>query len=487
MRYLLSEEYAMRSWADKLGGVYDSKKKEVLFLNKEQYLLLMQCDGCHDISREELSEAQKDALTKLLRENVIRTAGFMEFLKPWQQHKIYPAEYKESVHWSITGACNLKCRHCFMSAPDVKHGVPTHEQILKTADSLVECGIFHAELTGGEPLIRSDFLDIVTALSERNITIPTIYTNGWLVDETLLDELEKRGQHPSFQLSYDGVGMHDWLRGVPGAEERTLKALKLLQDRKYTTSVSMCIHRKNRDTLRDSVKLMASYGVRSLKAGSMMQLGAWTSPEVRNLQLSMQENLEMIERYIPQYFEDNAPLSIMLSGAFMYTPGDDNWGIFYRRECPGEKEQQFPSCGVLLTHFYIGADGMVAPCMGMCDCGYASGFQNVYQTPLKEIIGPGSDFNKLCHTTVGEIRDHNRKCRECRYLDRCTGGCRNDALLKGDSYYAPAEENCFFFENGWEERIIAAVKPAFEAYIRRCPPGKSEQNEAHKFPVHEGC
>ena len=136
----------------------------------------------------------------------------------------------------------------------------------------------------------------------------------------------------------------------------------------------------------------------------MMQLGNWADLEVSGLQLSMREELEMIESYIPQYFEDDAPLGIMLSGAFMYTPG------------------------------------------------------------------PDSDFNRLCRTTVGEIRDRNRKCRECKYVDRCTGSCRNSALLEGDDYYAPSEENCYFFENGWEERITAAAEGPFADYIRRCPP-----------------
>ena len=39
---------------------------------------------------------------------------------------------------------------------------------------------------------------------------------------------------------------------------------------------------------------------------------------------------------------------------------------------------------------------------------------------------------------------------------------------------APDEDNCFFFENGWEERLTAAVRPAFEEYIKRCPPKKRE-------------
>ena len=90
----------------------------------------------------------------------------------------------------------------------------------------------------------------------------------------------------------------------------------------------MCIHRKNRDTLRESVKLLAGLGVNSIKCGRMMELGEWAEEEVRDLQLTRQEELEMFEDYIPQYFEDDAPLSIMMGDTLMYTPGDDTWRIY---------------------------------------------------------------------------------------------------------------------------------------------------------------
>ncbi|MBR5091565.1 MAG: radical SAM protein [Ruminiclostridium sp.] len=485
MTYVLSKRYALRGWSNRLGGLYDTETKKTRFIDKNYYLLLMKCDAAHDIDVDSLHEYMKEFISDFEKNGIIHKAGFLEFLSPEQEYKQYPAEYKESVHWSITGACNFKCRHCFMSTPHAKHGAPTHEQIIKIADSLAECGIHNVGLTGGEPLICDDFLDIISALSERDILVTTIYTNGWLVDEKLLDEIEKRGQHPAFQLSFDGIGMHDFLRGVPGAEEKAIAAIKLLRKRGIGVSVSMCVHKKNADTLRKTIKMLAELGVSSIKVGSMMSLGEWAQPEVADLQLSSQENLEMIERYIPQYFEDNAPLSIMMSGAFMYTPGDDEWNIYYRRECPAEKEAKAPVCGVLLDNFYIGADGIVAPCMGMCDCGYAVNFPNLFKTPLKEIIGLNSDFNRLCHTTVAETRDKSGKCRDCKYIDRCAGGCRNAAIMTSDNYYAPDEENCYFFENGWEERITAAAQPAFEEYIKRCPPKKKETAEKSKEQVNE--
>ena len=469
MKYILNERYRLRGWQDAHTGIYDTAAKTPKFLPKDLFLFLMRCDGAHELDESGLSDREKKLFEDVTKAGVIRPAEFAEFLKPEQEYKVFPAPYKRQAHWSITGACNLKCRHCFMSAPHAKHGAPTHEQIIRIADQLAECGIFQVGITGGEPLIREDFLDIIDALNEREIGIATIYTNGWLVDEAFLDELDKRHVHPPFQLSFDGVGWHDFLRGVPGAEERTLHALKLLQERKYPVSVSMCVHRKNRHVLRESIKLMASLGVRSMKCGSMMELGEWAQPELQDLQLTKEEELEMFEEYIPQYFEDNAPVSIMMAGVFMYTPGDPKWEIYNRRVCSKEDETRMPSCGVLLHNFYIGAEGMVCPCMGMADCGYAKNFQNLFDTPLKDILN-GEKFTKLCHATVGEVRDHNPKCRECKYVDKCTGGCRNSVLMAGDDYYGIDEDLCWFYEHDGEARIEKAAKDAFEAYIKRNPP-----------------
>ena len=54
---------------------------------------------------------------------------------------------------------------------------------------LVLLGVRKIRLTGGEPLVRRDFLEIVDALLERGIMIPTIYSNGRLVTDELLDTL----------------------------------------------------------------------------------------------------------------------------------------------------------------------------------------------------------------------------------------------------------------------------------------------------------
>ena len=87
---------------------------------------------------------------------------------------------------------------------------------------------------------------------------------------------------------------------------------------------------------------------------------------------------------------------------------------------------------------------------------------------------------------MGEIRDRNPKCRSCRYVDRCTGGCRNAALMAGNDYYGIDPDLCWFFEHDGEARIERAAKDAFSAYILRHPPIDQKQSDPEEAS-HNDC
>ena len=116
-------------------------------------------------------------------------------------------------------------------------------------DQMAECGVLSVDLTGGEPFVRRDICQLIDRILSYHMTINMVYTNGWLVNVKLLDESEKRGVKPEFSISFDGVGWHDWMSGVSGAEEAALRALHLLPSRKFPVHVEMCIHRGNVNTL----------------------------------------------------------------------------------------------------------------------------------------------------------------------------------------------------------------------------------------------
>lgn len=95
---------------------------------------------------------------------------------------------------SVTDKCNLRCRYCM--PPEGVQFMP-HDEVLRNEEYMrligifVKMGVKKIRFTGGEPLIRRGFMDIV---SETRKLYPSIElcvtTNGTLLDR-YLDELEE--------------------------------------------------------------------------------------------------------------------------------------------------------------------------------------------------------------------------------------------------------------------------------------------------------
>ncbi|MFC0779051.1 GTP 3',8-cyclase MoaA [Flavobacterium sp. HJSW_4] len=85
---------------------------------------------------------------------------------------------------SLLEKCNLRCTYCMPAdgiALSPKASLMTAEEIFAIAQTFVKTGVDKIRLTGGEPLLRKDFPEIVSKLSNLNISL-SITTNGILID-----------------------------------------------------------------------------------------------------------------------------------------------------------------------------------------------------------------------------------------------------------------------------------------------------------------
>lgn len=82
MKYVINPQYRLRGWYKAPTGLYDTRRKEARFCLKEQYLLLLHCNGVDDIDESTLSEDNAKFLEKLKEDHVIREAGFLDYLQP---------------------------------------------------------------------------------------------------------------------------------------------------------------------------------------------------------------------------------------------------------------------------------------------------------------------------------------------------------------------------------------------------------------------
>ncbi len=462
MFYKLNDGILLRGWKLLPYAVVDRKSGAAGFLGKSAFEAARMATGTINYDLPLISPEVREAAAALAEAGILHELEPDEptGISPEQEYRLYESRYVEKLHWSITGKCNYRCKHCFMSAPDAKLGEPTHEQCVELIDEFERCGIFNVSLTGGEPLVRKDFLEIVDALLAKGIRISQIYSNGKLVTPKLLDALEERGIHPEFNMSYDGVGWHDWMRGVPGAEEAVERAFKLCQERGFPTGSEMAIHEGSKGVLRESIKRLGEWGCRSVKTNPVMPVGEWEENRL-GMPIEQDEMYRVYLDYIPDYFEDDMPLEILNLGGFFYVQRShpENYMVGLDRHC--EQPDQQLLCASTRLMAYLSPDGTLLPCIPLSgNEEVTKGFPNVFEEGLAGALDDPR-YRGAVDCRVQAYLDANPECLECEYMKHCAGGCRAHALNVDPTNYLGIDPVvCDFYKSGWSERVKEVAEAA---------------------------
>jgi radical SAM protein with 4Fe4S-binding SPASM domain len=142
------------------------------------------------------------------------------------------------VSWNLTYRCNLACEHCYLDAggtPLVGTENFADRSELGTDECyrvIDEIAAFAPEcvtiLTGGEPLLRRDILEIVRRASERGLWV-VVGTNGVRITENVAKRLAEAGAR-GLSLSLDALDpdRHDGFRKVRGAWRNTVEGAEIL-------------------------------------------------------------------------------------------------------------------------------------------------------------------------------------------------------------------------------------------------------------------
>ncbi len=456
MYYRLKEQYLLRGWEKLPYALVDRATGRAVFIQSEEMSALELCNSRVDLDLPLIPEKIRRMIPQIEKNGIIEPCKPGDGILPEQEYKKYPARYIHTAHWSITGRCNYRCKHCYMSAPDAKYGELSHEQIMKMVQEISDCGVMNVSLTGGEPLVRKDFLEIVDTLIERDIRITQIYSNGALVKEPLLKSLDSRGIHPEFNMSYDGVGWHDWLRGIPGAEEAVDKAFLLCRDMGFPTGAEMCLHQGNKHLLRESVNHLRDVGCRSLKTNPISNVGEWQKNGYGE-SLSLDELFGLYLDYIPQYYKDGMPISLQLGGFFYASPREPGrWDVpLYHYPTAPEK---CCVCNHARMVMYISPEGRALPCMSLSGMEIQEQFPLIPEDGLSKCI-TDSFYMSFINTRADKVLNHNPRCGDCPWTGWCLGGCRASGLDGSGQtdllYKDPAA--CEMFTGGWVAKLVALM------------------------------
>lgn len=165
----------------------------------------------------------------------------------------------------ITARCNLRCKHCYLPLAQragSRQGEMSADQISRIFGQIADAGCLWLLITGGEPLLRSDFQQIYDDAKRRGLIV-TLFTNATLVDERIADHLAE-WQPFGVEVSLYGATQQTYERvtGIPGSYARCMRGIELLLERKVQVSLKSVLLTLNQHELNQMQALCASMGVR---------------------------------------------------------------------------------------------------------------------------------------------------------------------------------------------------------------------------------
>lgn len=350
------------------------------------------------------------------------------------------------VDIEITPRCNLRCKYCchFTSEGDVSRelGFDEWDQFFTECG---ENGVMNVHLSGGEPFIRKDILDILQSIINNKMRFGC-NTNGNYITEEVADFIANSKRCNGMQVSLDGhnAETHDALRGN-GSFDKAVAAIRIMHSKGIKVGIRVTIHKNNVYHLTEIADfILNDLGVPSFGTNSVEHLGL------------MKDNHEGIELNVDEY---SHAMQLLLDITNKYgnvvhaTAGPLADARMWQRMIDAVESENEPfsgcgtlnSCGCVGNSISLRADGYYVPC-NQID-GEVIGRMN--HDTLVDVWQKSKGLNTFRERSTISLSNFD-KCNGCEYKPYCRGGCpATISALEGD-LYKPSTIDCLktFLEHG---------------------------------------
>ena len=133
----------------------------------------------------------------------------------------------------LTERCNNNCIHCCINLPENNHSAVqkemTSDQVKEYLKQAAALGCMQVRFTGGEPLLRNDFIDLYITTRKLGMKV-MLFTNARLIDNELVDLFTRIP--PLAKIEVTVYGMHqksyESVTREPGSFDQFWRGVNLL-------------------------------------------------------------------------------------------------------------------------------------------------------------------------------------------------------------------------------------------------------------------
>ncbi len=207
-------------------------------------------------------------------------------------HQMGGQRYPLGGGFELTERCNLSCQHCYINrtAADqtARAAELTTSQVFEILGQISDAGCLFLNITGGEPLLRPDFIPIYQHTRQRGMLV-TLFTNGTLITPRIADVLAYSPPQTVEITLYGGTNeTYERVTRLPGAFDRCLQGIEYLLERGLSVGLKTVLLTTNLHELPLMRSLAEGFGVPFRYDGTIWpRLDGSTSPF--NYRLSLEE------------------------------------------------------------------------------------------------------------------------------------------------------------------------------------------------------
>ncbi|MEM2098974.1 MAG: radical SAM protein [Candidatus Bathyarchaeia archaeon] len=330
------------------------------------------------------------------------------------------------VSYAVTKACNLRCLHCHAEAKEAMANELTVGEAIHAIEEMNMLGTKALMFSGGEPLLRKEF---VLTLAEYCVDLgimPALLTNGVLLNRKVACELKDAGiLAVGIPIDSSIPECHDKLRNTPGTFEKAVNAIQACLDVGLEVVVTTMALKDNFDDINNRIELLAKLGVNQAAVYDLVPVGR--GKQIMETAMTQTQRVSLI-RHLQRIQESHDMVFTMSGGVPLYPEL-----VSKMHKLNGTKPRD-----LLLKHFWIHtpvgchagslyfslrSNGDIYPCAFLpVNAG------NIRVQSLTSIWYNSKVLNDLRKRSLLKGR-----CGVCEYRENC-GGCRGRAYACSGDY-----------------------------------------------------
>ncbi|MCP4718443.1 MAG: radical SAM protein [Desulfobacteraceae bacterium] len=362
-----------------------------------------------------------------------------------------------TIDIDITNQCNCACIHC-NKFPNTPGKELTMEQISILINELYELGVAEISLTGGEPLCRRDWFDIVkSACSYPGLSV-ILNTNGLLWKNRDINRIKSLVFPPKIAISMDGYSpdtysaLRRYKNGRPAGTAFPF-LIKTIQGMK-TANIDVCLNYvvtdKTSKWIEKTIKLSETLNVNSFLLLKLMNRGNASKENKPGLSFeTWKDTLREIthkkykgERFYDKVFVSVAcPWEILLplrESGFSLREISKLWGYHSSLMAPGILPSRDVACTAGVLYACITAAGDLIPCSVIPPENIQAHCGNIMDTSFEKIWRDSRVLNSIRGLKLKGIRES--LCSVCHLKSSCGGGCRARGFFSSGTFDGPDME-----------------------------------------------